>query len=161
MPMMDDDIQTLKTRGIVLVVDDEPGIRQLARRILEGGGYGVVEAKDGVEGLHMVEAGAPVDLLMADLDMPEMRGDEMAHRIRALRPELRVLFVTAHIDSMMKRRRVLSDDEAFLEKPFTPKALLEAVALLKTGSIRGKPVNEPPAVGWFGRLRRRLSGRGE
>ena len=81
----DQDMQTVNTLGIVLVVDDEPGIRQLARRILEGAGYGVVEAKDGVDGLRVIEAGTPVDFLMADLDMPEMRGDEMAIEIRARR----------------------------------------------------------------------------
>jgi CheY-like chemotaxis protein len=131
----DSSIQTVPTRGIVLVVDDEAGIRQLARRILESAGYGVVEAANGIEGLRVVEAGTPVDFLMADLDMPEMRGDEMAIQIRARRPDLKVLYVTAHIASLMDRRRVLSDDEAFVEKPFTAPALLEAVALLKTGSI--------------------------
>ncbi len=139
-------IQTIPTRGIVLVVDDEKGIRQLARRILEGAGYGVVEAENGVEGLRIVEAGTPVDFLMADLDMPEMRGDEMAMQIRARRPDLKVLYVTAHIASLMDRRRVLSDDEAFVEKPFTAGALLEAVALLKTGSLASsEPGGDSPS----------------
>lgn len=139
-------MQTIPTRGIVLVVDDEAGIRQLARRILESAGYGVVEAKDGVEGLRVIEAGTPVDFLMADLDMPEMRGDEMAVQIRARRPDLKVLYVTAHIASLMDRRRVLSDDEAFVEKPFTAAALLEAVALLKTGRIpSGEPHTDAPS----------------
>jgi two-component system cell cycle sensor histidine kinase/response regulator CckA len=140
-------IQTAPSRGIVLVVDDEEGIRQLARRILEGAGYGVVEAKDGVDGLRMVEAGIPVDFLMADLDMPNMRGDQMAIEIRARRPELKVLYVTAHIASLMNRRRVLSDDEAFVEKPFTAAALLEAVALLKTGRIT-PDASQPSTASW-------------
>jgi two-component system, cell cycle sensor histidine kinase and response regulator CckA len=140
-------IQTAPSRGIVLVVDDEEGIRQLARRILEGAGYGVVEAKDGVDGLRMVEAGIPVDFLMADLDMPNMRGDQMAIEIRARRPELKVLYVSAHIASLKNRRRVLSDDEAFVVKPFTAAALLEAVALLKTGRIT-PDASQPSTASW-------------
>jgi CheY-like chemotaxis protein len=159
---IEDHMQTVPTRGIVLVVDDEDGIRTLARRILEAAGYGVIEAKDGVEGLRMVERGAPVDFLMADLDMPNMRGDEMAIQIRARRPDLRVLYVTAHIASLMNRRRVLSDDEAFLEKPFSSASLLEAVALLKTGSTGNAPAAaDVPAAGWFARLRQGLRRRDE
>ena len=67
----------------VLVVDDEEGVRMLARRILESAGYAVLEAKNGAEGLKVIEANTPVDLLMADLDMPVMRGEDMAVRIRA------------------------------------------------------------------------------
>lgn len=150
---MEEEMQHMPTRGVVLVVDDEPGVRALARRILEGAGYGVVEARDGVDGLRIVEAGAPVDFLMADLDMPNMRGDQMAVEIRKRRPDLRVLYVTAHIASLMNQRRVLSDDEAFLEKPFSEASLIEAVALLKTGSIHGGDAEESPADTWMARLR--------
>lgn len=126
--------------GIVLVVDDEPGVRALARRILEGGGYQVIEAADGVQGLAVIESAARVDFLMADLDMPMMQGEEMAKRIRARRPDLRVLYVTAHSERLFKERPELIDGEAFLDKPFTSRGLLEAVALLKNGYI-----NAPPA----------------
>jgi CheY-like chemotaxis protein len=128
------------SRGTVLVVDDEPGVRALARRILEGGGYGVVEAGNGAEALAIMEGSARIDFLMADLDMPVMRGEEMAKRIRALRPDLRVLYVTAHSEQLFKDRPELIDGEAFLDKPFTVRGLLEAVSLLKAGYI-----NEPPA----------------
>jgi CheY-like chemotaxis protein len=126
-------MQTLPTRAIVLVVDDEEAIRTLARRILEGAGYGVVEAKDGVDALRMVNAGTPVDFLIVDLDMHRTRGDEMAMQIRERRPELKVLYITAFIGSLMNGRQVLADYEAFLEKPFTAASLLEAVSLLKAG----------------------------
>jgi len=127
-------------RGVVLVVDDEPGVRALARRILEGGGYGVLEAGNGAEAMAIMNSTARVDFLIADLDMPVMRGEEMTKKVRAMRPELRVLYVTAHSELLFKERPELIDGEAFLDKPFTVRGLLEAVALLKSGSI-----NEPPA----------------
>ena len=132
------------TRGTVLVVDDEPGVRALARRILEGGGYTVVEAGDGLEALDLMASRARVDFLIADLDMPVMRGEDMARKIRALRPDLRVLYVTAQSERLFKERPELIDGEAFLDKPFTMRGLLEAVALLKTGYINEPPAPPPP-----------------
>jgi two-component system cell cycle sensor histidine kinase/response regulator CckA len=133
----------LSTRGVVLVVDDEPGVRSLARRILEGGGYGVIEAENGAEALAVMASSAKVDFLMADLDMPVMRGEEMAKRIRQLRPDLRVLFVTAHSEQLFKERPELLDGQAFLDKPFTMRGLLEAVSLLKVGYINTPPPAPP------------------
>ena len=126
-------------RGVVLVVDDEEGVRALARRILEGAGYGVLEAGNGVEALEVMESPARVDFLIADLDMPVMRGEEMTKLIRALRPDLRVLYVTAHSELLFKERPELIDGEAFLDKPFTVRGLLEAVSLLKVGYIKAPP----------------------
>ena len=129
-----------KTQGpTVLVVDDEEGVRMLARRILESAGYQVIEGANGAEGVKMVEANPQVDLLMADLDMPVMRGEDMAVRIRAIRPTLRCLYVTAHIDALMDERPLLWDGEAFLEKPFSRASLIEAVRLLLTGRIGEAP----------------------
>lgn len=130
------------SRGVVLVVDDEPGVRTLVRRILGNAGYGVVEAGNGVEALAVMASSQQVDFLIADLDMPVMRGEEMARRIRALRPDLRVLYVTAHSELLFKDRPELIDGEAFLDKPFTMRGLLEAVSLLKSGHIN-KPAIEP------------------
>ena len=132
-------------RGTVLVVDDEPGVRTLARRILEGGGYGVVEAGDGAEALKVIAGPARIDFLMADLDMPVMRGEEMAQKIRKLRPDLKVLYVTAHSEQLFKERPELIEGEAFLDKPFTVRGLLEAVSLLKVGYIKEPPPAPPPA----------------
>ena len=132
------------TRGTVLVVDDEPGVRALARRILEGGGYAVLEAGHGGEALEVMASTARVDFLIADLDMPVMRGEEMAKKIRALRPDLRVLYVTAHSEQLFKERPELIEGEAFLDKPFTMRGLLEAVSLLKTGFLKEPPAPPPP-----------------
>jgi CheY-like chemotaxis protein len=121
----------------VLVVDDEAPIRSLARRILEDDGYRVIEAGNGVEALSVLSREPNVDLLVADLAMPELGGDELVCRIRCAHPDLKVLYVTGHIDSLMDTRS-LWEDEAFLEKPFTAAGLTEAVSLLLYGTIRRK-----------------------
>ena len=145
------------SRGTVLIVDDEPGVRALARRILEGGHYGVLEAGNGVEALDVMASPARVDFLIADLDMPVMRGEEMTRKIRALRPDLRVLYVTAHSELLFKERPELIDGEAFLDKPFTVKGLLEAVSLLKVGYINAPP--PPPPARGLARLWQTLAGK--
>ena len=143
------------TRGTVLVVDDEPGVRALARRILEGGGYHVIEAGHGGEAVEIMASTTPIDFLIADLDMPVMRGEEMAAKIRRLRPDMRVLYVTAHSEQLFKERPELLEGEAFLDKPFTMRGLLEAVSLLKTGFIKDPPA---PAPTGFARLWRAITG---
>ena len=75
---------------------------------------------------------------MADLDMPELRGEEMVKRIRATRPDLRVLYVTAYIDRLMDARPVLWEGEAFLEKPFNAAGLREAVSQILYGTLKKK-----------------------
>ena len=67
----------------------------------------------------------------------------MALRIRQLRPDMRVLYVTAHSELLFKERPELIDGEAFLDKPFTMRGLLEAVSLLKSGYINAPPPPEP------------------
>ena len=86
----------------------------------------------------MLQEEEPIDLLIADLDMPDVSGDEMVRRIRSLRPDLKVLYVTGHIDSLMNARP-LWDGEAFLDKPFTANGLVEAVALLIYGRVSARP----------------------
>jgi two-component system cell cycle sensor histidine kinase/response regulator CckA len=122
---------------IVLVVDDEEPVRTVQRRVLESDGYQVLEATNGIEGVDMLAGGAVVDLLIADLDMPLLSGDEMVRKIRGIRPDLRVLYVTGNIDRLMDARP-LWEGEAFLEKPFSAAGLREAVALLLTGTLEKK-----------------------
>jgi CheY-like chemotaxis protein len=119
----------------ILVVDDEAPLREVARRILEREGYRIVEAANGLEAIAELERAEAVDLLMADLAMPELSGEEMARRCRAAFPDLKVLYVSGVIDRLLDARPVLWQDEAFLEKPFTAAALREAVALLLYGRL--------------------------
>jgi CheY-like chemotaxis protein len=123
-------------RAHVLIVDDEAPIRQMERRILEKNGYQILEAPSGLEAIALLTNGQKLDLLIADLDMPELAGEEMVRRIRLSRPDLKVLYVTAHIDRLLDVRAMLWEGEAFLEKPFTAEGLREAVSLLLYGTLK-------------------------
>lgn len=120
---------------IVLVVDDEESIRSLASRALKMVGYRVLEASGGAEALRYLEGDTPLDLLLTDINMPDIKGDEVARRFRRARPELKVLYLSGFVDALFAERPVLWEDEAFLDKPFTIKGLLEAVALLTSGHL--------------------------
>jgi two-component system, cell cycle sensor histidine kinase and response regulator CckA len=128
---------TKRREHLVLVVDDEPPIRQMEMRILQSGGYRVMEAAGGSEALAMLEQGVNPDLLIADLEMPDLAGEDMVRRIHAARPSQKVLYVTGNIDRLLDVRPLIWEGEAFLDKPFTSKGLLEAVSLLLTGTVRG------------------------
>jgi two-component system, cell cycle sensor histidine kinase and response regulator CckA len=129
-------VTTKDARPLVLVVDDEPPIRAMESRILQQHGFRVMEATNGLEALAILEKGLAVDLLISDLDMPELPGEEMVRRIHNTRADLKVLYVSGVIDRLLDQR-LLREGEAFLEKPFTADGLAEAVSLLLTGSIRG------------------------
>jgi CheY-like chemotaxis protein len=120
----------------VLVVDDEMPIRRVARHFLEEAGCRVIEADCGEEAILALAEGQPVDLLLADLHMPGLRGDEMVRRIRISRPDLKVLYLTGRIDTLMDTRP-LFESEAFLEKPFNGAGLREAVSLLLYETLTG------------------------
>lgn len=114
----------------VLVVDDEAPMRDLERRILQNGPYEVLEASGAREAFAILEGRQHIDLLIADLDMPELSGEDMVMRIRAARPGQKVLYVSGNVDRLLDARKILGDGEAFVDKPFTAKALLEGVSLL-------------------------------
>jgi CheY-like chemotaxis protein len=128
-----------KTPLVVLVVDDEEPIRQAARRILEAEGYQVLEAENGALAVALLTDAVAVDLLMADLQMPELTGEEMARQLRVKRPDLKVLYVSGHVDRLFEDRPVLWEGEAFLEKPFTYQSLVEAVSMILYGTMK-RPV---------------------
>jgi len=123
------------TAPVVLVADDESVVRVMARRIFEGSGYRVIEAADGAEAVKILAGGTEVDLLMADLEMPNLAGEEMVRQCRVTHPDLRVLYVSGVIDRLLDARPMLWQGEAFLNKPFTPAGLLEAANLLLYGHL--------------------------
>ncbi len=119
-----------KARLPILIVDDEPGVLMVARRILERAGYTVLEARDGGEAMSLVRANVRLEMLVSDVNMPGLTGDEVARQLRTHQPDLKCLFLSGYVDQLFEKRPHLWEGEAFLEKPFTPKALLEAVSLL-------------------------------
>jgi two-component system cell cycle sensor histidine kinase/response regulator CckA len=120
-----------RTTPTVLLVDDEVQMRALQRRVLESLGYSVLEAAGGTDLVDLLAGGARFDLLIADLDMPMVRGDEVVKRLRRSRPDLRVLYVTGHTDWLMDGR-TMAEGEAFLAKPFSAAELRDAVSRLLT-----------------------------
>jgi len=119
----------------VLAVDDEAGIREFVGRVLRQPGYEVRLAADGGEALRVAETEGTFDLLVTDVMMPRMRGDELARRLRQAVPDLKVLYLTGFSDRLFEARRVLWEDEAFLDKPVRVQGLLEAAALLLVGRL--------------------------
>lgn len=116
------------TGEVVLLVEDEAAVRALARRILEGRGYGVLEARDGVEALEVAaNHGDDIDLLLTDVVMPRLGGRDLARRLAERRPEMRALFMSGYAESEIAHRGLLVPGIAFLEKPFTADALAAAV----------------------------------
>jgi PAS domain S-box-containing protein len=112
----------------ILLVEDEEMIRKAAREILEANGYLVLEASGGAEALMICRTHkAPIQLLMTDVVMPQMNGRELAEHLAALRPELKVLYMSGYTDDAIVHHGVLDAGIAFLEKPFTAKALTHRV----------------------------------
>jgi len=115
----------------VLIVDDEESIRRLVDRILQSAGYVTRLAANGAEALAAAEGPDPIDLLVTDMMMPVMNGDEVARRLRQKHPTLKVLYYTGYSDRLFDEKGMLWEDEAFVEKPSGSKGLLEAVSLLR------------------------------
>jgi CheY-like chemotaxis protein len=112
----------------VLVVEDEAGVRGLAKHALESRGYRVLEAPDGEQALRLVqEYEGQIDLLLSDVVMPRMSGRELHHRVTTLSPNTRVIFTSGHTDDAMLRHGVLTAESDFLQKPFTVRGLLKKV----------------------------------
>jgi two-component system, cell cycle sensor histidine kinase and response regulator CckA len=118
----------------VLVAEDDDAIRLLARLALERHGYSVLMAKDGAEALAVTRGHrGPIQVLMTDMLMPGMSGTELAAQVAALRPELKVLFVSGYSESAILGEGELGERSAFLEKPFTTEALARKVRQLLGG----------------------------
>ena len=108
----------------VLVVEDEEAVRALTRYVLKGCGYAVLEAEDGREAVRLVAAHAgPLHLLISDVVMPYLGGRQFAEEVAALRPGVKVLFLSGYTDDAVVRHGVLEAEFAFLQKPFTPGGL--------------------------------------
>ncbi|MGH2889295.1 MAG: ATP-binding protein [Solirubrobacteraceae bacterium] len=119
---------------LILLVEDEDSIREVARRILSRRGYRVLAAAGGEEALEMANAhDGRIDLLLTDVIMPRMLGNEIALRIRRARPETRLLYMTGYAQQVLRGESLT--DGVPLEKPFTERSLLVRVrdALTQAG----------------------------
>ena len=113
----------------VLLVEDEESVRKLTAEVLRGYGYKVHEASDGEEALQVVSAmnGSKPHLLLTDVIMPRMNGRELAEKIRALYPGIKILFASGYTDDVISGKLVGAPGTAFISKPFLPLALARKV----------------------------------
>jgi two-component system, cell cycle sensor histidine kinase and response regulator CckA len=112
----------------ILLVEDEDAVRSLARRVLEAQGYRVLEAKGGSDALLVSQATSePIHLLATDVVMPQMSGRELAERLTAVRPDLKVLYLSGYMDDAIIRHGLIHADVPFLQKPYSPDSLLQKV----------------------------------
>jgi PAS domain S-box-containing protein len=125
--------------GRILVVEDEPMLRDLARRALARKGYDVVVVTDGASALRLLEGDTPrFDLVLTDVVMPKLNGKELADRIWSRFPGLPVLFMTGYSPQDVLKRGLVIAGASFVQKPFTPEGLVEAVErMLNAGERAG------------------------
>jgi PAS domain S-box-containing protein len=113
----------------ILLVEDDPALREMAATLLGRLGYTVLAAADGLEALNLKHqrGSGHVDLLFTDVVMPHMSGKELADRVQSLYPHTRVLFTSAYTENAIVHQGVLNKGVALLQKPFTPTALARKV----------------------------------
>jgi PAS domain S-box-containing protein len=111
----------------ILIVEDEAAVRRLAASVLRSSGYQVQEARDAIEGLSLIQAKQPFDLVITDVIMPKMSGKELYDQINVIAPRIKVLFMSGYTDDALAHHGVLGPELSFLEKPFSPSRLLRKV----------------------------------
>jgi two-component system, cell cycle sensor histidine kinase and response regulator CckA len=111
----------------ILVVDDEDTVRHVVGRMLRASGFAVLEARDGREALQLVQQREhPPDLILTDVVMPLLNGGELASRVRASRPDQRILLMSAYALEDLRQRGLYPEDLPFVQKPFTADQLVRA-----------------------------------
>ena len=114
--------------GTILIVDDDDGVRTVSTLSLERAGFRVVSARDGEEGMVLMERhGGEFDAVLLDMTMPRLSGAEACHLIRQLRPELPIVLTSGYTEPDAGARLDIRDVAGFLQKPFTPASLVKMI----------------------------------
>ena len=120
---------------VILLAEDEALVRNLVQLMLNREGYAVLAANDGQEALEICEAFKdPIHLLLTDVRMPRMDGMELKRRVRALRPDVRVIVMSGETAQIIA---VENTPDAFLRKPFVPPTLLKCVQRVLDDAFAG------------------------
>ncbi|HSR51509.1 MAG TPA: response regulator [Acidobacteriota bacterium] len=109
-------------------MDDVDGVRELICEVLEMAGYEVLLARDGLDALQVAEDHyRPIDLLLTDVVMPHMGGQELANNLSSRWPETKIIFMSGYSDEAISRQGVLKEGTAFIKKPFTADSLTRQI----------------------------------
>lgn len=119
----------------ILIVDDEETVRLFVQRVLQEAGYETAIASDGPDAIEVASKMPALDLLITDVVMPQMTGNELARRVRQTELDVKVLYLTGFSDRLFTEKVTLWADEAFLEKPCSVRGLQQAVSLLLFGKF--------------------------
>ncbi len=111
----------------VLLVEDEPGVREVAARILRLGGLRILEASNGTDALEVVNRHGPPDIVLSDVVMPKMGGPELARRLKARWPALPVLFMSGYSTAELRQRGSIGTEIVTISKPFASSELVRSV----------------------------------
>ena len=134
-PAEPDKAPVIEQGKTVLVVDDEPAVRMLVVEVLEDLGYATIEAADGAGGLKVLQSDVRINLMVTDVGLPGgMNGRQVADAGRAIRPDLRVLFITGYAENAVVGNGNLEPGMQVLTKPFAMEALASRVTDLIAGS---------------------------
>src|SRR5262249_36200646 len=110
------------------LAEDDDSVRKLARFVIEGQGYQVLEARCGSEALELSDQHqGQIHLLVTDVIMPRMSGPQLAEHLVKKRPETKALFLSGYTGEAMAHRGILDEGVAFLQKPFAPDALARKI----------------------------------
>lgn len=129
------DLKPLKSRKVVLLVEDDSAMLNFLQSCLKAENYDVVPADDSAMALEWIDRGLVPDLLITDLVMPKMTGLELAKAVRERVPELPVLFETGHTSELFQGQPELDANSAYIEKPFSPRGFIEATRLVLFGTF--------------------------
>lgn len=121
----------------ILLVEDEEYVRTFLARLLGLQGYRVLSAVDGQQAFEIFESqqDLPIDLLVIDVIIPKMGGDELARRLRIKNPTLKILFISGYSDEMIARKGLELGYASFLQKPFEPDILIRKIREILTGEL--------------------------
>src|SRR5215470_12132391 len=112
----------------ILLVEDEPAVRELARTVLSEQGYKVIEAQNSEDAVRLAgRHRSEIHLLLTDVVMPGMSGRDLANHLTALHPYLRVLYMSGYTNNVFEENGTVEEGLSFLQKPFTPQALTQRV----------------------------------
>lgn len=114
----------------ILLVEDEPAVRQIVTELLEQQGYSVITAENGEDALRLLSVSKTpdtIDLMLTDIVMPRLTGTALADQVKSLYPQVKVVFMSGYADESLTKKQVLNGANSFIQKPFTLEVLAKKI----------------------------------